>query len=458
MRQNQESTTNNLFGRNLPSSESAEKAVLAAILLNDENLTLVSDFLKSNDFFDKKHKIIYQAVTDVSQSNQKADLVVLQDHLEKQKLTVESGGMVYLMELQEDIPSIGLIVQHAQIVKSKAVLRELIFSAAEIITTCYDQKAESIEDVLDTAEKKIYQISNKLTAQTFVQLDILLKKTFKHLASIKGHQEGITGVPSGFAHFDKMTSGMQKSDLLILAARPSMGKTALALNIATNAWKNGSPVGIFSIEMSAEQLVLRMLSSESGIPHQKIRNALISSDEWVDLTNCAAKLSESKIFIDDAPSLSIMELRAKARKLKAQENIQLIVVDYLQLITISGRHENRNQEISSISRALKSLAKELEIPVLALSQLSRSLESRMDKRPMLSDLRESGAIEQDADVVFFIYRDVIYNPETENPGIAEVIVGKQRNGPVGMFNVRFQGEITTFTDLTGGYRGENQNY
>jgi replicative DNA helicase len=440
-----------ILGKRLPSSVEAEKSVLAAILLNDENITLVADILKPTDFVLKQHSIIYQAILDLAHANKKLDVLVLQDYLEAKKMLEVSGGLTYLMELQEDIPSIGLIVQHAKIVKNKAILRDLINSAADIISTCYDQDLDQIEGVLDLAEKKIFQISNKLAPTTFIQLDILLKKTFQNLAQVKNSREGVTGITSGFIKFDEMTSGMQNGDLLILAARPSMGKTALALNMALNAWHSGANIGIFSLEMSAEQLVLRMLSSESQIPFQKIRNATVSSEEWMDLTNTAAALAEAKIFIDDTPALSILELRAKARKLKAKENIQLLVIDYLQLINTSGRHENRTQEISAISRSLKALAKELNIPVLALSQLSRSLEGRMDKRPMLSDLRESGAIEQDGDVIFFIYRDVIYNPETDNPNIAELIVGKQRNGPTGVCHIKFSGEITRFYDVSGGY-------
>lgn len=439
--------TETLLGRTLPASLDAEKSVLAALLLNADNITLVSDVLRPQDFYSPQHQIIYHAMLDLAQSNQKIDFIVLQDYLTKNNQLEECGGMVYLMELQEDIPSIGFISQHSKIVKDKSILRDLIFSAADIITTCYDQKVEEIDQVLDSAEKKIYQISNNLTPPTFVQLDILIKRTFQHLAQIKGQREGLTGITTGFREFDKMTSGMQKGDLLILAARPSMGKTALALNMALSAWHGGAAIGIFSLEMSSEQLVLRMLSSEAEIPHQKIRNAMVSSDEWIELTNHAGKLAEAKIFIDDTPSISIMELRAKARKLKAQENIQLIVIDYLQLITTGGRYENRTQEIAAISRSLKALAKELGVPVLALSQLSRSLEARMDKRPQLSDLRESGAIEQDGDVIFFIYRDVVYNPETEDPELAEIIVGKQRNGPIGSFHVRFNGEVTRFNDL-----------
>ncbi|MFH0898153.1 MAG: replicative DNA helicase [bacterium] len=444
--------TEGILGKNLPASIDAEKAVLAAILLNDDNVTLVSDLLGPEDFYSKQHQVLFQAILELSQASKRIDLVVLQDHLEKNKELEAIGGLSYLIELQEDIPAIGLITQHAKIVKDKAILRSLIHSAADIITTCFDQKKEDIDSVLDNAEQKIYHISDKLTPATFVQLDILLKQTFKHLAHIKGHQEGVTGVPSGFGAFDTITSGMQKGDLLILAARPSMGKTALALNIMLNAWKTGASVGLFSLEMSSEQLILRMLSAESEIPNQKIRNALVSPEEWVTLTNHAAALAEAKIFIDDSPSLNIMELRAKARKLKAREKIQLLIIDYLQLINSHTRHENRTQEISAISRALKSLAKELDIPILALSQLSRSLESRMDKRPMLSDLRESGAIEQDGDVIFFVYRDVVYNPDTEYPDMAEVIIGKQRNGPIGSFNVRFRGEIQRFDDVSSEVR------
>ncbi|KKP24757.1 MAG: Primary replicative DNA helicase [candidate division TM6 bacterium GW2011_GWF2_28_16] len=440
------SQAHNFLGNNLPTNLDAEKSVLAAILLNSNNLTLVSDVLKPVDFYLKQHQIIYQAMLDVAQTDHQIDILVLQDELEKKQLLEASGGVVYLMELQEDIPSIGMIAQHAKIVKDKSILRELISSASDIITTCYDQNIKEIDTVLDSSEKKIFQISNKLVPPTFVKIDELLKRTFKNLAQMKTSREGVTGIPSGFVEFDRMTSGMQKSDLLILAARPSMGKTALAMDMAVNAWRAGFAVGIFSLEMSCEQLVLRMLSSQSRISNTKIRNASVTSDEWMQLTNSAAQLAEANIYIDDSPGINIMELRAKARKLKAKSKIDFLIIDYLQLIQGTGNFENRTQEISTISRSLKALAKELNIPVLALSQLSRSLESRMDKRPLLSDLRESGAIEQDGDVIFFVYRDVVYNAETENPDMAEIIIGKQRNGPIGAFNVKFLGEFTHFTD------------
>lgn len=442
--------TESFLGKILPANIDAEKSVLAAILLNSSNLTLVSDILKASDFYGRAHQVIFQSMLDIAQGDQQLDLLVLQDELEKRKALETVGGIGYLLELQEDIPSIGMISQHAKIVKDKSILRELIHSASDIITTCYDQDIKEIDTVLDSSEKKIFQISNKLVPPTFEKIDELLKKTFKNLAEMKTSRDGVTGIPSGFSDFDTMTSGIQKGDLLILAARPSMGKTALAMNMALSAWQSGYGVGIFSLEMSSEQLVLRMLSTLSKISNTKIRNATVSSDEWMQLTNSAAQLAEARIFIDDSPGLNIMELRAKARKLKAREKIDFIIIDYLQLIHGAGKQENRTQEISAISRALKGLAKELNVPVLALSQLSRTLESRMDKRPLLSDLRESGAIEQDGDVIFFVYRDVVYNAETEHPDIAEIIIGKQRNGPIGSFNVRFQGEFTLFSNVEEG--------
>lgn len=441
--------TEKIIGKRLPAHIEAERAVLCAILLNEDNLSLVSDILKASDFYQKAHQLIYQSILDISAQGKKIDLLTLQNDLDQKKALEDVGGIQYLLELQEDIPAIGLAIQHANIVKDKAILRELISSATEIITVSYDQKESDISNVLDAAEKKIFQISTKRAAPTFTQLDIWLKKTFDHINTIRGQREGITGIPSGFAKYDEMTSGMQRGDLLILAGRPSMGKTALAMNIAVNAAKANCPVGVFSLEMPGEQLGLRMLSSESRIPHHRIRNASISSEEWMELTNAAARLADVKLYIDDTPALTIMELRAKARKLKAQANIKFLVIDYLQLITGNSRYENRTQEISEISRSLKGLAKELDIPILALSQLSRQLESRMDKRPQLSDLRESGAIEQDGDVIFFVYRDVVYNPETETPDLAEIIIGKQRNGPVGTFFTRFSGEITSFEDVEG---------
>lgn len=439
-------TAHDLLGKMPPCNTEAERAVLGAVLLHDAGLAQITDFLAAEDFYIPAHQIIYQAMVTVAQRSQRIDLVTLQDELTKKDLLDTIGGLAYIVALQEDIPAAGLIEQHARIIKEKAVLRELIGSATGIIANCYTQDDKGIEVVLDQAEKTIFNIAHKRANQTFVQLDIWLKKTFKHLSDIKSHGKGITGVPSGYKKLDLMTSGFQKSDLVVLAARPSMGKTAIALNIAVNAAAQNIAVGFFSLEMSAEQLTLRLLSTESGIPHQNIRNASISSEEWIELTNVATQLAERKIFIDDTALTTIMDLRAKARKLKAEQQLELLVIDYLQLIQSSSRFENRHQEVSEISRSLKALAKELNIPIIALSQLSRAVDSRMDKRPILSDLRESGAIEQDADVIMFLYRDVVYNPEAENPAAAELIIGKQRNGPTGTVFLNFIRELTKFED------------
>ncbi len=438
--------TQALLGKSLPANIQAERSVLGALLLNDEAITRVSEILLPEDFYTNAHRIIYKAMIDLAHSRKRIDLVTLQDELTKQNELDEVGGIVYLVSLQEDIPSVGLVQQHANIIKEKSILRELIGSATNIITNCYSQDNDSIESVLDKAEKTIFQIANKRTNESFVQLDIWLKKTFQHLSDIKSHSKGITGIPGGFNMLDQMTSGFQNGDFIVLAARPSMGKTSLALCAASNAVRQKFSVGIFSLEMSAEQLTLRLLSLESGVSLHNIRNATITSDEWVELTNVAAQLADAQMFIDDTAMLDIMSLRAKARKLKIEHDVQLLVIDYLQLLHANGRHENRHQEVSAISRALKALAKELQIPIIALSQLSRAVDSRMDKRPMLSDLRESGAIEQDADLIMFLYRDVVYNPETEHPALSELIVGKQRNGPTGTVYLNFVRELTKFED------------
>ncbi|MGB8366988.1 MAG: replicative DNA helicase [Candidatus Babeliales bacterium] len=435
-----------ILGRNLPSHIEAEKSVLAALLLNNELISRVIEILLPDDFYNTAHKTIYQIIIDLDQQQKKPDLVTLQDELIKKNQLETVGGIVYLISLQEDIPAMGLIDQHAQIIKEKSVLRQLITSSTRIITNCYSQNDRNIEAVLDEAEKTIFQISNKRTRNNFVQLDIWLKKTFQHLSDIKSHSKGITGIPSGYKKLDRMSSGFQNGDLIVLAARPSMGKTALSLCLGSIAAQNDYTVGFFSLEMSAEQLVLRLLSTQAEISHHNIRNATISSDEWIELTNVAAQLAQMKLFIDDTPMLSIMDLRAKARKLKAEHGLQFLIIDYLQLIHSNKKHENRHQEVSEISRSLKALAKELNIPVLALSQLSRAVDSRMDKRPMLSDLRESGAIEQDADLIMFLYRDIVYNSDAENPWLAELIVGKQRNGPTGTLYLNYVKELTKFED------------
>lgn len=433
-------------GKSPPSSIEAERSVLGSLLLHEEGIVAVLEQLVVSDFYLPAHQTIYGTIIKIHQQQRRIDLVTLQDELEKIGELEAVGGLVYLIALQEEMGGIGLTVQHAQIIKEKSILRQLIDSAASIISNCYTQDNKRIEAVLDEAQKRIFQITEKRSQHAFVQLTIWLKKAFAHLNDIKEQGSGITGVRSGFKKLDEMTSGFQKNDFIVLAARPSMGKTALALRFAQAAAREGLVVGFFSLEMAAEQLVLRLLAAESGIAHHHVRNATISSDEWIDLTHAAARLAESKFFIDDTAMQSIMDIRSKARKLKHDHGLQVLVIDYLQLIHSTKPHENRHQEVSEISRSLKALAKELGIPVIALSQLSRAVEGRMDKRPMLSDLRESGAIEQDADLIMFLYRDAVYNAETEDPALAELIIGKQRNGPTGMVKLHYQRELTSFSD------------
>ncbi len=436
-----------VLGKQLPANVQAERAILGTLLLNDEQASQVLELLTPDDFYSPAHKTLFEAMKTLVQDHKRIDLITLQDQLEKMDQLQAIGGVVYLVSLQEEIPNLGMLMQHAQLVKDKSVLRALINSATEIITNCYAQDEKSISAVLDEAEHTIFSIAQKRTSQSFVQLNIWLKKTFQHLSDIKSHSKGITGIPTGFKKLDMMTSGFQKGDFIVAAGRPSMGKTALALSIAANAARSGASVGIVSLEMAAEQLILRLLSAESRIAHHNIRNATITSDEWIELTNVAAGLAEKKIFIDDTAMQTILDVRAKARKLKAEHNIDMLIIDYLQLLYGSRRHENRHQEVSEISRSLKALAKELNIPILSLAQLSRAVDSRMDKRPMLSDLRESGAIEQDADLIMFLYRDVVYNPETENPALTELIIGKQRNGPTGTVFLQFIAELSKFEQI-----------
>ncbi len=440
-----------LLSKAPPCNLDAERSILAAILLQEDAIHQVMQELKAEDFYHAPHKMVYEALVALAREQKQIDVITLQDILMQRGTLDRIGGEVFLLSLQEDLPAIGLLKQHAGIIREKAILRELIGSAASIIQSCYTQDNKEIEAVIDHAEKQIFAISEKRTNQDFVQLDIWLKKTFQHLSDIKSSDRGITGVPSGYKKLDEMSSGFQKGDFIVLAARPSMGKTALALNLATYAALEGKSVGFFSLEMSAEQLTLRLLSSEAGIAHHHIRNATISSQDWVSLTNVAARLAQMKMYIDDSAMLNLMELRAKARKLKLEGNLDVLVIDYLQLLHSARRHENRHQEVSEISRSLKALAKELKIPIIALSQLSRAVDSRMDKRPMLSDLRESGAIEQDADLIMFLYRDVVYNQDTENPTLAELIVGKQRNGPTGTVYLDFIREFTRFDDMESEY-------
>ncbi len=435
-----------VLGRQLPFNQEAERAVLGALLLNDERLHEVIGILHCDDFYVPAHRLIYQAMGELAHERKRMDLITLQDRLDKQGVLPATGGMSYLIALQEDIPAMGLLEHHAKLIKEKSILRELIHGATAIITNCYAQNDKGIEAVLDEAERSIFNLSARRSGASFVQLNIWIKRTFKTLTDIKSSAKDITGISSGYRKLDEMVAGFQNGDLIVLAARPSMGKTALALSLANHAARAGHSVGFFSLEMSAEQLTVRLLAGEARVSQYAIRNAMINSDQWIAITHVAAHLAERKIFIDDTASQSIMDIRAKARRLRQEHGLQFLVIDYLQLIHSYRKHENRHQEVSEISRSLKALSKELHIPIIALSQLSRAVDSRVDKRPLLSDLRESGAIEQDADLIMFLYRDCVYNPHSENPALAELILGKHRNGPTGTIYMNYQREFTLFED------------
>ena len=432
-----------------PQNVEAEQCVLGSILLDNSALNRILDMVTPQDFYKREHQLIFTTMLDLYEKNHPIDLVTLSDALTHREELEAVGGVNYLMELAEVVPSSAHVQHYARIVKEKAVLRHLIRASNDILTLCYEGSQE-VEDLLDEAERLIFSVSEMKTQRDFVDSKILLKEAIKSLEELSRKKKSVTGIPTGFQELDRLTAGFQPSDLIIIAARPSMGKTALALNIAQHvAIKEGKSVAIFSLEMSREQLALRMLSSLAKVPSHKLRTGILSANDWKKVIRAANKLSDAPIFVDDTPALSVLEIRAKARRLMSEKGLNLIVIDYLQLMRGRSKTESRQQEISEISRSLKGLAKELNVPVLALSQLSRAVESRQDKKPQLSDLRESGAIEQDGDLILFIYRPEVYKPEKpEYRGIAEIIVGKQRNGPTGTFKLTFLKEHTTFEEYT----------
>ena len=439
-----------------PQNIEAEQCVLGGVLLENEAISKVLETLVPDDFYREPHRKICHSMIDLFEKNEPIDLITLTNALKGKNLLDEVGGGVYLSSLADSITTAANIEYYAKIVKEKAILRGLINTATEIVTRGYEDGGD-VEDLLDQAEKNIFQISESQIKPSFYEIKSLLKESFKTIEKLYESKEIVTGVPSGFEELDKLTSGFQPSDLVIIAGRPSMGKTAFSLNIAQYAAiEKKIPSALFSLEMSKEQLVLRMLCSEAKVDAHKLRGGFLGETDWPKLTRAAGILSEAPIFIDDTPALSVLEMRAKARRLMAEHELGLVIVDYLQLMRgrgLSGRgrpsSETREQEISDITRSLKALAKDLNIPVIALSQLNRKVEERTDKRPHLADLRESGAIEQDADLITFIYRDEIYNRADDNPnkGIAEVIIGKQRNGPVGEIKLAFLDKYTTFENL-----------
>ena len=433
-----------------PQNLEAEQSVLGAILIENQAIHQVMEILTADDFYREAHQKIYNSLLDLSGRDEPADLITLTNELRKQGLLEAVGGASYVTFLIDSIPTAANIVYYARIIKEKAILRKLIETSTEIITQSYEDR-EDVEELLDEAERSIFQIADNRVRPSFFPIREIVKTSFKTLEKLYERKETVTGIPSGFKELDRLTAGFQPSDLVIVAGRPAMGKTAICLNIAQYAAiQRQIPVAIFSLEMSKEQLVLRLLCSEAEVEGTRLRTGFLSESDWPKLTMAAGNLSEAPIFIDDTPALTILELRAKARRLKGEHGLQLMLVDYLQLMKGRAMVENRQQEISEISRSLKALAKELDLPVIAVSQLSRRSEGREDKRPQMSDLRESGAIEQDADLILFIYRDELYNRTEENRGKAEVIIGKQRNGPTGKVLLTFLDKYTAFKDHYGG--------
>ena len=430
-----------------PQNIDAEMALLGSMLIDEDAIHNAVELVDESCFYKDIHKKIFSSIVNLYSNNKAVDLITLSDELRSANLLDEVGGVAYLTALTNTVPTAANANHYAQIVKDKNLLRQLINSATKIVADSY-QTQDNIDEVLDRAEKLIFEISDYRIQGTTTSIKDVIKDTIERIDRLYQNKAHVTGLPTGFIDFDTRTAGLQNSDLIVIAGRPSMGKSSFAINIAEHiAVVEKLSVAFFSLEMSKEQFAQRMLCSHARVDAHKVRTGFLSASDWPRLTTAASKLSEASIFIDDSPAMSVLELRAKARRLKSQHNINFIVLDYLQLMRGSGRAENRQQEISDISRSLKALARELKIPVIAISQLSRAVESRQDRRPQLSDLRESGAIEQDADLVVLILREEYYNPTDENKGIAEINIAKQRNGPVGIIRLSFIKEYMRFENL-----------
>ena len=433
-----------------PQSVEAEQSVLGGLLLDNDRWEQIADKLDPDDFYRKEHRLIFRAIGALCEDNKPADVVTVVEWLETQGEVEGAGGLSYLTTLANNTPSAANILAYAEIVRERAVLRQLIQVANNIGGAAYQPAGRTANDLLDYAEKSVFEISDRGARRRggFQPLKTLLTSAVDRIDQLFKASNPITGVATGYSDLDEMTSGLQPSDLVIVAGRPSMGKTSFAMNIAENAAVGHKlPVAIFSMEMPGEQLAMRMMSSLGRINAHRVRTGKLEDDDWPRLTSAIGMLADAPLFIDDTPALSPMELRARARRLKREHGLGLIVIDYLQLMQSPDANENRATEISSITRSLKGLAKELNVPIIALSQLNRSLEQRPNKRPVMSDLRESGAIEQDADVIFFIYRDEVYNEDSQDKGTAEIIIGKQRNGPIGKVRLTFLGEYTRFENF-----------
>ena len=431
-----------------PQNIEAEQAVLGAMLIKKEAIIAVQEILLPDDFYREAHRIVYEAMLELSGNDEAVDLVTLTEQLRKSDKLEKIGGLPFITQLANAVPTAANVTYHAKIVKEKAELRNLINAATEIAGAAYED-TDNVENIMDEAEKKILAVANRQNGGAFESMKSIVMRTFERINVLYESKGGLTGISSGFKDLDTLTAGLQKSDLILVAARPSMGKTAFTLNIASYVGLHGHSVAFFSLEMSKEQLMQRMLCSEGGIDASRLRTGQLDEGEWNHLVETADKLSRAPIYIDDTAGITVMDLRSKARRLKAEHGLDLIIIDYLQLMQgrPSKNSDNRQQEISEISRSLKALARELDVPVIALSQLSRSVESRQVKKPMLSDLRESGSLEQDADIVMFLYREDYYDKDTENKNITEIIVAKHRNGPVDSISLFFQKEFTKFRDL-----------
>lgn len=433
-----------------PQSVEAEQAVIGGLMLAPDSLDRVGDFLTEHDFYRRDHRLIYRAIRDLSEKNKPFDAVTLGEWFEANGLSEQIGGTGYLIELASSTPSAANIKAYAEIVREKAVLRQLIEAGTEIVNDGFQPDGRDSQEVLSAAEQRVFKIAEqgRRGRADFVSLRDAMKDAFQILQERYENQGNVTGLPTGFSDLDEMTAGLQPSDLIILAARPAMGKTTLALNIAEyGAIKTKKAVAVYSMEMSSSQLAFRLISSIGRVNATRLRTGQLEDEDWSRVNMAIKMLSDVKVFIDDTPALSPDVLRSKARRIKREHDLGLIVIDYLQLMQVPGTGENRATEISEISRSLKALAKELNVPVIALSQLNRGLESRTDKRPVMADLRESGAIEQDADIIMFIYRDEYYHKDSPDKGLAEVIIGKQRSGPTGTIKLKFFGEYTRFDNL-----------
>jgi replicative DNA helicase len=431
-----------------PRSEEAEIAVLGSMLLEENAISQAIELLEENSFYKDAHKKIFSVILSIYSENKPVDLITTTELLKKRKILDDVGGASFIASLTQAVPTAANISHYARIVREKYIVRSLITTSTKIAAEAYAEDANT-EELLDRAERLIFDITSRKSESSSVAIKEVVKDSIETIDSLYQRKENITGIATGFHEFDIMTAGLQPSELIVVAGRPSMGKSALAACIAEHASiVEKVPTLIFSIEMAKEQLVQRMLCSHARVDFHKVRTGFLSQSDWPKITNAAGKLAESPVFIDDTPAISSLELRAKARRLKSQHNIGLVIVDYLQLMRSAYSGDNRQQEISEISRSLKALARELNAPVIAISQLSRAVEARSDRRPQLSDLRESGAIEQDADLVMLLLREEYYTPTPENRGLAELIIAKQRNGPVGSVHLAFIKEYTRFENLT----------